>query len=189
MTNILGVFIFIPVVFEYLGLNFGHMKIDKTKIKPDVFYLLLIPAGLMSYMIFLYTKFGDPFAFLHYMIFWGRSFSSPFTTINTVGIYPTFYGIIFSISVFFAFSMLLYLIYDKRIRLSYLIYFSVFLYLYMSSGLLESIPRFISAIFAIYISMAILSEKHKTFDYIFTICSLMMLCLMVILYVNGYWIT
>ena len=54
LTKFIGVFIFIPLLFEYLELNFSSFKLKKEKIKKDMLYLLLIPAGLLSFMVYLY---------------------------------------------------------------------------------------------------------------------------------------
>ena len=48
----------------------------------------LIPLGLLSYMMFLYRRFGDPVAFWTTQSAWGRGNRSPFGTIiqDTIGI-------------------------------------------------------------------------------------------------------
>lgn len=188
LTRSLGVLIFIPLLIEYLGINFKTFKINLKAIKKDILYLLLIPAGLFSYIYYLHIKFNDAFAFSHTQAAWNRKFTSIFTTISNTGYFSSFYKIIFLGSIIFALILILYLIYSRS-RFSYIIYSSLLLFCYLSTGLLESIPRYISVLFPIYLGMSLLANRDKFLDHFFTLFSVMLLTLFTILFVNGYWFT
>jgi len=69
-----------PCVKERQSL-FGIAKsilIDERKLLS----LLLIPAGLFAYMMFLYFHVGDPFVFNNVQIAWGRVSGNPFEVLN-----------------------------------------------------------------------------------------------------------
>jgi len=188
LTRSVGFLIIIPLIFEYLDIDFKNFKIDRKKIKKDVFYLLLIPAGLFSFMFYNYIKFRDALAFSHVQAAWSRKLSFISSTLMNTGSYTLFYKIIFYGFVIFALILIVYLVYSK-IRISYIIYSLLFLLFYLSTVLLESMPRYISVLFPIYLGMSLLSKRDKFFEYLFTLFSIALLTLFTILFVNGYWFT
>ncbi len=55
---------------------FWFMLDDYRKNHPSLWNywpIVLIPLGLLSYMVFLYFEMGDPLAFVHYQIYWQRT--------------------------------------------------------------------------------------------------------------------
>ncbi|MDP2925819.1 MAG: mannosyltransferase family protein [Nanoarchaeota archaeon] len=186
LTKNLGVFIIFPVLIEYFDINFGNIKISLNKIKEDIFYLLLIPAGLILHMLFLYIKFNDPLLFAHAQKEFGRVFTTITTTLNSINNYPIFYQYLFAGFLFFAIFMLAYAFY-KKVRLSYLVFSLISMYIYLSANILESIPRYFALLFPIYISMALLGKKYKILDYFFIIASISLMTIITILLINGYW--
>jgi len=186
MTRLVGVVIIIPFIIEYLDIKLNPLKINFGNLKKDILYLLFIPAGLCSYMVYLYFKFGDAFAFYNNSLLWHRKFASIFTTLRSISIYGHFYKIIFLGAVILALLIIGYLIYAK-IRLSYIIYSALLLFIYLSSNRLGSIPRFIGVVFPLYLGTALIANKHKFCDYLLTLFSIMLLTLFTILFVNGYY--
>lgn len=187
LTKCVGVFIIIPFLIEYFGMDFKSLKIDPKKIKKDMFYLLLIPAGLLSYMFYLYVRFNDPLTFFHSQSAWGRGFTTISATAASVLRYGLFDNIIFMASVVSASILIIYLI-PLRGRMSYIAYSIALLYSSLSAGLLAALPRFISIIFPIYLVISLLANRSKFLEYLFSISSIMLLTLFTILFVNGYWL-
>lgn len=72
LTRSVGVFIILPVLYEYLK----SKSLDR-----DIFYLLLIPLGLILFMIYNYYLTGDFLAFVHIQSAWGRHLANPLKTI------------------------------------------------------------------------------------------------------------
>jgi len=186
LTKALGVFIFIPVLIEYLAPT-SIRDFKFSKIKKDVLWLLLIPAGLLTYMTYLYIRFNEPLAFLKTETAWSRGFAPGLLTLKSVFSYPPFYEFTFLGFIVLSISMLIYLIYS-RVRISYIVYTAVQLFIVLSFSLLESLPRYISVLFPIYIGFAVMARNRFWEDTIkfFFIC---LLTLFVILFVNGYWFT
>ena len=186
LTRAVGVFILVPFLIEYLNIDFKSFKINLKTIKKDLLYLLLIPAGLFTYMFYLSIKFNDALAYIHIQSAWGKGFTSIFKTVSSIKYYSPFYNIIFLGSIIFALLLVIYLIYF-RVRISYIVYASLLLFLYLSTGRLDSLPRFIGVLFPLYLGMSLLANKKEFWDYLFTSFSIMLLTLFTILFVNGYW--
>jgi Gpi18-like mannosyltransferase len=184
LTRVMGVFIFIPFLIEYLDLNFNSLKISLKKIKKDILYLLLIPAGLFSFMLYQYIKFKDPLAFYHAKSILKINYSSFAETILSVGKYQLFNRIMFLGFLIFAIIIIIYL-YFSEVRLSYIIYSFVLLFVYLSTGKIEAMHRYVAVLFPIYIGMA-LSSKNKIIEYIYLLTLISLLTFFVILFVNRY---
>ena len=192
LTKILGVFIFIPIIFEYFyRIYIENNKFDFNKIKINILYLLLIPLGLVIHMVYLFFKFGDTLAFLHTQKEgWEVHFVSIFTTLSKT-LYSMlgkslFYGFLFLGFLIFTLIIIIYLIYIK-VRITYIIYCILFFFLFLSANVLESLHRYILVLFPLYLGLALITHKSKFWDNFFTLFSVMFLTLFTILFTNGYW--
>jgi len=186
LTKPLGVFIFIPILIEYFApTSFTDFKL--SKIKRNVLYLLLIPAGLLTYMTYLYIEFKQPLAFLEAEAAWGRGFGLALLKLATDSIYDPFYRLIFGGFAALSVLILVYLVHSK-VRVSYVTHTFVQLLLIFSSGSPESLPRYVSILFPLYLGFALLS-RNKFWDGTLKFFSASFLTLFVILFVNGYWFT
>ena len=115
LTRNFGVIMFIPLLMEYLNVNFGSLIPDLRKIKPDIGYLALVPLGLFGFMAYLQLAFGDALLFIHARSDWAVAFSSVFTP------YLVFYRPVFYATIALALAMIAYLLH-RRMRLSYIVY-------------------------------------------------------------------
>jgi hypothetical protein len=186
LTRALGVFIFIPILIEYVApTSFKDLKF--SKIKKDILCLLLIPAGLLTYMTYLYLRFNEPLAFLKAEIAWSRGFALGLFTLKSALSYDPFYKFTFLGFVALSILMLVYLIHSK-VRISYIAHTAIQLFLILSSGLLESFPRYISVLFPMYLGFAIIA-RNRFWEETLKLVSASLLTLFVILFVNGYWLT
>ncbi|MGA3192743.1 MAG: mannosyltransferase family protein [Candidatus Bathyarchaeia archaeon] len=186
LTRALGVFIFIPILIEYLApTSFKDLKLGK--IKKDILCLLLIPAGLLTYMTYLYIRFNEPLAFLKAETAWSRVFAPGLLTLQSLFSYDPFYRFTFLGFVALSILMLVFLIYSK-VRISYIVYTAVELFFILSSSLLESLPRYVGVLFPMYIGFAIMA-RNRFWEETLKMLSVSLLTLFVILFVNGYWLT
>ena len=189
LTRTVGVLILIPILIEYLEIEIRFPKVYFRKIKKDILYLLLVPCGLFSFMVFLQMKFGDALAFSHAQAYWGRGIVFPWETFIKVylnNIYSGFSLIMFVGFIILALILVCYLAYSKA-RISYIAYSLVILLVYVSTNRLDSMYRYISTIFPIYIGMAIIASRNKYIGHFLTFFSLMLLSLCTILFTTGYW--
>ena len=75
-TRNVGVFLMVPLVYEWVrggGLERGRQRWEAV-------YLGLVPSGLVVYMGYLWSRFGDPFLFYSAQEDWGRQATGPLDT-------------------------------------------------------------------------------------------------------------
>ena len=188
LTRSLWVLVFIPLLIEYLDIDWGRFRLSLRKIRPDILWLLLVPAGLLSYMTFLYLKFGDPLLFLKAHAQWGRKIAPIWSTVQSYKHFPNFYRVVF-IATLVVFLALIVYGFLLRLRLSYFSFILANFAIIMSSALIEAIPRYLAAVVPIYLVLALAAMKSKFFDEAWTFLSWAFLVVFTILYVNGYWMT
>lgn len=69
-TRSAGILLLLPLAFLYLQ---QHGR----RVRPDVLWLALAPAGLAVYATYLGLAYGDPLSFSHVQEFWNRDFAGP----------------------------------------------------------------------------------------------------------------
>ncbi len=72
-TRQAGVLLAFAFIVEYLRQRQGNFR----KIRSDVLAILLVPSGLIAFMIYNAEALGDPLKFMHIQGFWGREFGPP----------------------------------------------------------------------------------------------------------------
>ncbi|MCX6678214.1 MAG: hypothetical protein NTU95_09780 [Methanothrix sp.] len=173
LTRSLGVLIIVPALYEYL----------KSKpISRDVFYLLMIPFGLLLFMIYNYYLTGDFLAFMHTQSAWGRSLANPLRTLyegligsGNANIFPGLFTII---------SLSMMILFYKKIRFSYWIFGMYSIIVPLLSGL-YSMPRFALVIFPLFILLAQMTKESNTDQVLVIFLALLQGCLMVF-WSNGF---
>lgn len=70
-TRSAGVLLLLPLALVYL-------QQSGRRLRPDVLWLALAPAGLLAYAGYLWAAFGDPLSFSEVQEAWNRSFAGPF---------------------------------------------------------------------------------------------------------------
>ncbi len=73
-----GVLLLLPMAMFYFGARDGKL----WRWDGQLAWFALVPAGLLVWMGYLQSRFGDPFAFLVAQAHWGRSLSAPWTTLD-----------------------------------------------------------------------------------------------------------
>jgi hypothetical protein len=186
ITKTPGVFIFVPIAMEYLGVErdrFWPWRWNRPRW--SIVWLGLIPLGLLAYMCFLFLQFGDFFAFSKATATWGRKVVSVSQTLHNALQYPLFEQILYYGVVLLALLCLL-AGYVVKIRLSYLIYGAMLLLLFSSANILESIQRHVLMIFPIYMVLGWLGARSRLADLAIIMLSLMLLTLYTVVFVAGY---
>jgi Gpi18-like mannosyltransferase len=185
LTRSLGVFILIPILIEYLTPT-SPSNTQLARIKKDILWLLLIPAGLLSYMFYLYVQFKEPLAFLKAESAWSRGFSLSLSTLMSIFTYDPFYAAIFGGFTVASISLVIYLVH-RRARLSYVIYVAVQLFFVFTSGIIESLPRYLCVLFPLFLEFGLIA-RNKLWGDALKLFSISLLTLFVILFANGYWL-
>lgn len=164
-TRSLGVFIIIPLLYEYLReVNFQYKRV-----RFDILFLLLIPLGILIFGLYNYHLTGDFFAFANIQSTWKRSASNPISILIN-GLYKGLFELNMRDLLEASFTIICLIIisiYYKKLDISYLLFAIYSIFIPLSTGL-DSLPRFILPIFPLYILLAQLN-KNRYFDQITTI--------------------
>lgn len=169
LTRVTGVIIFLAFAIELL---WKYLK-KKELPKRESLFLLLIPCGLIAYMVFLAWKFNEPLAFVKIQDLWSRdervfplitlinywkniNFMFPQNPINSVGFLNTFFSSFFL-------GILLFSIVKKPLNISLLIFAFLSIFLPLSTGTTQSMMRYMMTIFPIFIILGYWSRKNCYF--------------------------
>ena len=199
-TRLIGIALFPAMIAEY---SFsGSKKFRSVSINKNIIFLLLIPLGLFTYMLFVKYKTGDPFEFLHSVEIFGEQRSSNFVFLPQVfyryifKILPSlnyqyfpavfFTGMEFFTGVLFLFLSILGLV---KLRLSYAIFLILGYVIPTLSGSFSSLPRYVIVLFPAFILMGLYFHKmHKIEQIIIITIFFLSLAIATMLFIRGYWI-
>lgn len=149
----IGVFIFIPLLFNYLK----NINFKLSAIKPDFLILFLIPAGILPFMVQNYLITGDPLMFAHNPA-WSGYLKNPFQNLWE-GLTNSFFTLRFL--AYYTLGFLIIWIISFRhlsVAMNIIIFYSVFIPL--SYGLM-SMPRMILAAFPFFVMMGSIAVKYR----------------------------
>jgi len=158
-TRAVGIALLPALLLKYLE----KIEFDFTKIKLNVIYLLIIPMGILSYMFFLYIKFGDPLLFLKVQRMWGRHIFNFSPHLHALSHLPRNYPDIlylFYLVLTIFFGYLLWPIF-RYLGTSYAILSLCLISIPFITGL-ESMGRYLSVIFPNFIIMGYVINTKKS---------------------------
>jgi hypothetical protein len=163
LTRIPGVFVSIPLLYEYMKEKNFRLK----NVRFDILALALVPSGLLIFCLYNYYLTGDFLAFVHIQSAWRRHFDNPLKTLffGMVGGTVSISGVV--AAWFTGFTLASLAIFYRRVPLSYLLFCSFSLFIPLSTGLM-SMPRYTVVLFPVFILYAQLG-KDKKVDTAFTI--------------------
>lgn len=191
-TRLVGIAIWPALLYEYF-------KENKNKISIKILPLLFVPLGLISYIIYNFYKWGNPF----YFIAAQGNFQNN-RSVNAIVLFPQtvfrYMKILLTVSPklyewkvalselsFFLFaSIMIYVAWKKKVRISYLIFGILCLLIPASSGTFSGLPRYVLIIFPIFITLALI--KSKLLKIVYSIISIILLFIFFMLFSKGYFI-
>ena len=166
-----------------------------------VFWLILIPFGLILYMLYQFLTVGDPLAFYHLQQSIGEQHQSGITLLPQVYyryinmlltvnyLQPLYQTIILEFTTGILFFLLPIYGYFKKIRLSYLLYAMLAFLLPAIQGSFSSNPRYIIVLFPSFLAAALwFTNVNKPLKMIVSSSMILMLLLETALYLRGYWV-
>ncbi len=158
LSRPVGVLIFIPLVLLYLS----SIDYKLFKIKAESAWLLLVPSGLLVYLMSLYNITHDLFAPFKAQFAWGKILSFPWQTIaNPVG-YDPYIGMFQKITAIGCLILVLvaWVILPKR---AYALYAFLLIAPSFLSGSLMSFARLAMVAFPFFWVFSIIG-KHRSID-------------------------
>ena len=149
LSRFYGILLFPSLLLEY------YLSSDKSK-KP--LFLLLIPAGLLTYMIYLQYAYQDPLSFIHALSLWSKStITFPLQTVyryfkmlTTVSPTITQYWVaLLELSSLILGILASFILYRQK-QFSYSLYVFLGSIIPSFTGTLQSLPRYLLVLFPIY---------------------------------------
>lgn len=196
LTRLVGILLFPALLWEI----WNAYGVNKKKISPGSAFLLLIPAGLGIYSLYLYIAFKDALYFWHAQGVFGaeRSGNSiiflPQVLWRYVKIFVTvppsqhiFWISLFEFCVTIVALFLLFLGYKKKIRMSYLIFGALAVIIPTLSGTLSSMPRYMVIVFPIFIALGMI--KSTNVKIILLVLSAILLAISTVVFTRGNWLS
>lgn len=186
-TRLVGVALVIALWVEVFLIN-------KDKVNNKLKWLtLLMPAGLVVYLIFLYNQTGNPFYFLNSQQNWQRNLTVP-----TLSIWQSIEGIVNNQVGAIRLTLLYDLLYTifgigiiirsfRFLRTSYSVYALICILLPLFTTSLMSMSRFLIVIFPIFLTLALI--KNQTVKVFYIIISVLLLSLNLGLFIHGFWVS
>jgi len=187
-TRANAILILIPLLWE----AFAHTSEikessgNRRNIATSRWWLLLVPLGLVTYSVYLFSHFGDSLAFLRAQAAFYRGSANIFDAFTTAARYPVPYGTFFIASAVLSVAVCA-LGFVQRLRMSYLLYSVTMLALCLSTSIWESLPRYLSVIFPFYITLGSIRSEGSRALLLSASTAIMVLCS--ILFVCGYFMT
>lgn len=195
-TRIVGIFLLPALLLEVYD---SQKKKEKRSILAYL-PLAIIPLGLLSYMGFLWYRYGDPLLFVHIQPAFGAGRSGGEIILLPQVIYryikiltsiPTS-ELTFWISCLESVCLLLggvvlYLAYKKGVRRSYILFSVATLLFPTLSGTLSSLPRYMLCSFAIFIYLGMI--KSRVIKTSLIVIGLVLQCVLATLFLQGYFVS
>jgi hypothetical protein len=197
LTRVEGVLLALPFFIEWitvLGENRREIiKWPRDYLARPLIGLALIPAGLASYMAYLWVLRGDPLYFSHVQIHWGRHFAAPWVSLlNAIGLMAHAHNplTIVNQGLELAFTVLMLAVLVagiRRLRPSYWVYMAASILVPMSTSSLMSMPRFALVLFPMFVVFGLWGARQSTNNAIVAF-SLPLLGLFTVLFADWYWV-
>ncbi len=198
-TRVVGIFLLPALALE----SYEQYKKEKNSYGNVLKYfapLIIIPLGLLSYMVFLWYKYSDPLLFVHMQPLFGAGRSggglilAPQVVYRYVKILLTvprtelrFWVAVLELSTLAICLSALYLAFKKGVRKSYLLFSLLVLILPTLSGTLSSLPRYALASFAVFIFLATI--KNPFLKITLLLIGLVIEGLLASLFFQGYFVS
>jgi len=191
-TRVFGIILFLALLIEAWQ---GRVKIG------SYFWILLIPLGLIAYMIYQWVSVADPLAFYHLQTIVGPQHESGIILLPQIyfrytkilltselsnPIYPI---IVLEFAVGLSFFILPIIGFLKKVRLSYLAFALIGFLLPSVQGSFSSAPRYVLILFPSFLVLGIIVDSlPKLFKIGYFIMSGILLIFFSMLFFRGYWV-
>ena len=197
MTRSTGVFLTIPLFFEYLRQLYDNKKdvikfkellniqfIKSVQIKSHFWAIFIIPIGYLLVLINFWRTSGDPFIFVKAH----TQCQSGFMTLNILISELLNFSTVLIIYPFMLIIGLLVFKSKQFLRTSYFAYAVLFYSLHLLHSHTAFI-RFSLEIFPVFIILGYFANKNKIIDLFLTVISTAFLTIFAVMFINGYWVS
>jgi len=188
-TRAPGLVIGAPLLAEYV-LQWRERGAElRAFVRPYLFWLALLPAGLAFYMFYFYIERGNFFMPMHAQARgWEKALTVPWQTFLWPKSFPASHVPLYQ-AIVGASIALTAAGFFLKVRATYLVYAVVALLFYLAWGSLEGLPRYVSILFPLHIILALLSSRWQWMYEPLLAFSIALLGLCTVLFANAYQIT
>src|SRR3989344_5551811 len=192
VTRPVGIAIFPAILYEFY-IN------EKSFLKKKALFLIAIPLGIVGYSIYNLIRWGNAFYFIQAQGNFqnnrevGAIVLFPQTVFRYLKIFLTvspgqyeWFVALLEFSAFIFGSLMIYIAWKKKIRLSYLIFAITAFLIPASTGTFSGLPRYVLPIFPIFLALALVKNNLVKIFYIL-ICSALLFILLM-LFSKGYFV-
>ncbi len=182
LTRPNGVLVLVPLLWAYLS----HRGWKLRRIRWDVAWLALVPAGLLSFLVGIRDITGDLLTPLRIQVAWGKLSSAPWETIFRP-LYP--YPVVTPVERLLMLALLVVAILGfRRLRDRGLaLYALVMLLAPLFTGVLNSSARYAAVVFPLFMTLAVLGETRRV-DFLIKMTSLSLLVAAMAAWSRFYWV-
>jgi Gpi18-like mannosyltransferase len=164
LSRLQGVLLFLPLLYIY------YQQYRSTKAHaPAALGLLLIPAALLSFMVYMYWLTGNLFASFDIQQVWDNNLSYPFAAMvqflsvpHIIHYYGFDLSLVSFVFVFFAIILTVAMVRMPHMRAEYIIYTMLSIYLIIARDTLTASLRYLMPVFPLYLILALLVHDRKT---------------------------
>mgnify|MGYP001592689126 FL=1 len=184
-TRFVGIFLVIPVTFYYLE----SIKFSFRNLNLNIISIPISLTGIISYCLYLFLKFQDPFYFLTVESTWHRSITNPATTI--------YYYLTENVTnkpfndyldVFLTLAFLIILGFGiRKISLSWWLFSLLVIIVPASTGTLTSMPRYLLGAIPVFVLAGIYLKDRQFMQIFIWSSSLILQVVLAVMFVNGRW--
>lgn len=200
-TRVTGVLLVLPMLYEYArSKNFSVREV----LSPGVLSVVLVPCGLLAFMVYLQLTLGDALAFDHYQAAWQKVFTprlwagflDSFRQILMVQPQASFFQAHNIINVMLGGLFLVWTVFAaRRLPASYTIYLAAFWLVTLTSPALAggypvpliSLSRYVLSLFPIFMYLGMLG-RNRSFHDAYLVLATGMLAVLTLQFVNGGWV-
>lgn len=186
LTRVTGLLLLIPLAYEYLSQRGFSLR----KIKPSLLWIAMVPAGMLTYIVYLYWRIGLPLAFLETQrAGWGHELNtftdslkndlSIFTDQREIWVIYEFAAVVF--------LAIMIIIGFKKLRGSYTLYMLISLLFPLAGGTSKSMVRYLLVIFPIFFIMSMYTEKRSVL-YAVSAVSILLMGISTAAFACGRWV-
>ncbi|MEP7166976.1 MAG: mannosyltransferase family protein [Candidatus Woesebacteria bacterium] len=190
-TRVVGIFLVPALLIEL----WSHKEQRSAK---NVLAILIGCAGLLAYMAYLWTSFGDPLLFAHVQSGFGAGRSTTIVlypqvlwrSLKILLTSPRNIAYVTYIQEFAAgtLGLILLLLAYKRVPKSWTVFALLCFFFPPLTGTFSSMSRYLLVCFPIYILGGWLYAKYPKAIYLLWAISFFLLCVNTILFIQGYWV-
>ncbi len=189
LTRIEGVLLAVPFAIEWWSAYRENAVAGAKNLVP----IVLIPLGLVLFMVYLWVLNGDPLYFSHVQSHWNRQLAAPWTSIGN-----SFHKIATSVGPQTVAQQILELVFTalmigvlaggwRKLKASYVAYMGLSVLMPLCTSSLMSMPRFALVLFPMFAIMALWGGRPRINNAIVAL-SLPLLGLFTVLFADWYWV-